>query len=436
MLACGHEAAAFGSPVCTHLRSSREGYVGYLICYTGRGLSTEFLCPACVEARERGEIAVAEPICEQCFLFACDEVGDPIGVRGRPEIKRRDERISAAVTSVSLPDAIGPVPRIAPIDGIAGAQWLVLTEDGALSRFDAATGDTREIARLGIKAGRGSKLWSGNVLGHRLHVSHFGTFAAVVLDFGRWGQIVDLRTGAQTAILDGGDYLSEQVPFAFAFAEVNGRTVAVHRASWNRLDLIDPATGDVLSQRASPTRDGDNSAHYLNYFHGTLRISPDSKFIVDDGWIWHPSGCPTSWSLERWVNENVWESESGPTRQSLCWRDYYWNGPMCWIDDTHVAIGGIGDDSERMIEGALLFDVSDFRSRRSKEYMTIAGPAGTFFSDGFSLFSADKTGLSRWSLSDGARTGHIAGFQPTQHHRGAGELVELRERELVRWRIC
>lgn len=42
-------------------------------------------------------------------------------------------------------------------------------------------------------------------------------------------------------------------------------------------------------------------------------------------------------------------------------------------------------------------------------------------------------GLSRWSLLTGERTGHLPGFRPTHHHRGAEELVQIEEGVLLRW---
>lgn len=71
--------------------------------------------------------------------------------------------------------------------------------------------------------------------------------------------------------------------------------------------------------------------------------------------------------------------------------------------------------------------------RWARELKAFPGPAGKFFSDGISLFSSTESGLSRWSIEDGARTGCLQGFQPSQHHRGAGELVQLKGHELVRW---
>jgi len=49
--------------------------------------------------------------------------------------------------------------------------------------------------------------------------------------------------------------------------------------------------------------------------------------------------------------------------------------------------------------------------------------------------SSNKKGLSRWSIEDGARTGHLPQFQPAHHHRGAGELAQLKQTVLERWTI-
>lgn len=111
---------------------------------------------------------------------------------------------------------------------------------------------------------------------------------------------------------------------------------------------------------------------------------------------------------------------------------------MVWLTDSAVAVGGIGDDDEVMIDGARIFDVTTLadptsRWRQARELTCFAGPRGRFFSDGASLFSSDESGLSRWDPADGCRTGQLPGFCPTHHHRGAGELVQLADRVLVRW---
>ncbi|MEZ4446946.1 MAG: hypothetical protein R3B72_48145 [Polyangiaceae bacterium] len=265
-------------------------------------------------------------------------------------------------------------------------------------------------------------------------MSRDGRSAAVVNDYGRQGQVIDLRHGRVTMQLDGGDYHPDTVPFSAAFVDVGGRSLLAHRTSWNRLDLSDPRDGALLTARGptSYRRGEERPEHYLDYFHGALRVSPSHRRIADDGWVWHPIGVVTTWELEPWLAD-PWESEDGASRGSLCARDYYWDHALCWIDDDVIAVGGIGEDDAWIIDGARIFDASTGRER-----LAFAGPGGTFFSDGASLYASDEGGLSRWDPRDGHRTGHVPGFRPTHHHRAAGELVSLQGSAgrwtLVRWR--
>src|SRR5260221_894474 len=115
---------------------------------------------------------------------------------------------------------------------------------------------------------------------------------------------------------------------------------------------------------------------------------------------------------------------------------------MTWLDDQTLAVEGIGDDYEQMVEGVRIFDVrepgrasplwrGDLGWRR--QLRAFAGPAGRLFADRGSLYSAAGDGLSRWDPADGSRTGHLPGFSPTHHHRGANELAEMRDGVLLRW---
>lgn len=124
----------------------------------------------------------------------------------------------------------------------------------------------------------------------------------------------------------------------------------------------------------------------------------------------------------------------------LCARDS-WEVAVAWLDDDRVAISGIGDDEAPMLPGARIFDVScqgvppsGMREdlRWAREVAVIAGPTGSFFSDGACLFSSDPNGLSRWDAKRGERIGTLPGFRPTHHHRGARELVQLVDQTLVR----
>jgi hypothetical protein len=445
MLACGHDQPEFGAPVCAHVRACRQPWLSYVRWYIGIKLDAELLCRPCADEREKGAHLAVAYVCEQCFTHATTEVCDLVGVRGAPGVLDRPEPLDATLVNSPLPTGLGAIVDIAPLDGIQRSIWLMLVEDGRLIRFDADTGDSTVVAVSTVPREPDHEPFAGRPLSPRVHVSSHGDFAAVVNDYGRNGQLIDLRSGRVALTLDGGDYHPETVPFSFAFVEINGRSLAIHRTDWNRLDVSDPATGELLTGRG-PTRYArgeERPPHYLDYFHGGLTVSPRNSGVIDDGWVWHPVGIPTIWDLRRWILENPWESEDGPSKLDTCARSYYWDRAVAWIGETRIAVAGIGDDDSAMVDGARLFDIPEaglegdaWHEDRpvAREIAIVPGPAGSFFSDGASLFSADPTGLSRWDPATGARTGRIATFHPKRYHRGTGELAQIADGELVRWR--
>ena len=446
MLACEHNREPFGAPICAHLRECREPWLSYVRWYTGRGRNIELLCQMCVTERDRGESIATEAVCKDCFEYATTEIGELVGVRGKPEICMRPEPFNLALRRTRLPDFAGTIIDVAPLEMDTRSLWLFLDETGALIQLDADTGKTNHLSPVSLILEPDHEPWCNHALKPHLHCSPCGDFAAIVNDYGRYGQIIDLRTGQVTKKLDGGDYYAETVPFSFAFARLHERSVAIHRTDWNRLDVSDPATGNLLTVRGptSYQRGEERPRHYLDYFHGALRTSPNCVRIADDGWVWHPVGIPTTWNLEKWISDNAWESEDGPTRRDTCARDYYWDHSMTWLDDHRIAIGGLGEDDNVMIDGARVFDVAlsgnaGGRWRAdwtwSRELIAFAGPVGKFFSDGKCLFSSDVNGLSRWDVNDGSCTGHFPGFQPTHHHKSANELAQLANDDFVRWTI-
>ncbi|WP_328322942.1 hypothetical protein OHA70_29495 [Kribbella sp. NBC_00382] len=347
-----------------------------------------------------------------------------------------------SIKELSVPSELGVIADLAPVDGQDRPVWLVLGEDGQISRWDLETGEHTPVGITTVPLEPDHDPWDGHELRRHLHASSDGSFAAVVNDFGRCGEVLDLRTGELTLTLDNESDDLETVPFSLAFARHRGRDVVIHRADWNRLDVSDPATGRLLTDRASPvqTETEHSPEHYLDYFHGALRVSPDGRQVVDDGWVWQPAGFPTVWSLERWIEDNVWESEDGPTRIELCDRGYYWNRSVVWIDSVRVALEGLGDDdANNMLPGARIFDTSrrtqlpGWKAETALELPAVDGPAGRFFSDGVSLFSSAETGLSKWDLEKGSLIEEWEGFSPTHHHRGAGQFLQLADGLVRLW---
>jgi hypothetical protein len=218
----------------------------------------------------------------------------------------------------------------------------------------------------------------------------------VVNDYGRLGEVIDLRAGRVTMALDNGGGHAETVPSSLAFARHRGRDVVIHRTAWNRLDLSDASSGRLLTARG-PTgyQSGEpRPGHYLDYFHGALYVSPDEARIFDDGWFWHPVGIPVAWELAAWLDGNAWESEDGPTKIEFCVLEY-WDRAFTWIGSDRVAIEDIGDDHTPAC--TRVFDLTPAaprgRTRHAAEIAVFARPAGRLFSDGTALLSADDDGL-------------------------------------------
>ncbi len=436
---CGHTGAAVAT-ACSHLTGPHDSGVKYARWLTGNALEVELVCAECLALRESGDAIIVTTICEACSESLEDENGQLLGTRGRAGIRQHLEPFDSSLAELPLPSGFevidfGPIPRT------EGA-WLLLCADGRLTRFDSRHENWQEVGHVAIQEEKADNGWDGHVLAPRLHISGNGRFVAVVNDHGQLGAIYDIPAGRQTMELNGGDYHPETVPFSFAFVEHDGKTVAIHRTAWNRLDASDASTGELLTERGptSYSTGEPTPEHYLDYFHGRLLVSPDGRHVVDDGWVWHPVGIPEVWDIRLWLTSNVWESEDGPSKFWLAHRTYYWDHAMCWIGSDRIAVGGIGDDDDKIFAGARIFSASEVRSfspgrsPAAEELIAFAGPGDRFFSDGSRLFAVDDRGLSIWDVDAGAMIGTIDGFNPTRQHTESRELVELEGRTLRIWR--
>ena len=227
--------------------------------------------------------------------------------------------------TVSLKQPLGEaILAFQPVSADSTPVCIAITESGGLCRIDLAAGLVTPLTRIADADVNLTEEVS-------LHLSQDGELAAIVNSFGPRGVVIRLTFGEVTLHMERGNYYPEHSRFPVSFVEINGRTLLVHATAWNRLDVSDPRTGKLLTERG-PTfyQTGQSEpAHYLDYFHAGLMASPNGEWIADNGWIWHPVGAVRIWSLRKWVEENVWESEDGPSLRTLCRRDYFWGKPLC-----------------------------------------------------------------------------------------------------------
>ncbi|MEU5148592.1 hypothetical protein NRK68_30270 [Streptomyces yangpuensis] len=419
-LICGHDAPAYGLPLCEHIRTATAVPLDHYVHYTGRGVERQRICGIC---RHEAATAVSAAVCEVCFDAT---EGSSLGVLGRPQAIDASRPVPGMVQTTQLPAEAGPVLDIAPTEH----GFLLLCDDGRILRWDTDAQTCAEAARSTVTVPADAKPWGGHEQGLRLHASRDGAFAAVVVDHGRTGEVIDLSTGAVTLSLENDGYYSHTVPFSLAFVEHAGRTVVLHRKVWSVIEAVDAATGAQVSR--IPMTEAHTA--WAGYFHGALHLSPAGTRIASDAWWWQPVGRPFAWSLERWLTQGEDAWTEGTDRWELPGCDDHWNRPVAWLDEEHLVLGGLGDDEQELVPGARVFLLGRESGESTlREIATFGGPDGRFFASDGLLFSSSQAGLEIWDPTSGSRLGRLAGFRPTHHDLARRELVELSAIGLRRW---
>ena len=159
------------------------------------------------------------------------------------------------------------------------------------------------------------------------------------------------------------------------------------------------------------------------------RISPWRSSSTPDGCVWctQAIGTGSTWAtlvpascsqVERRPRICMARIEHGRWKRDIYHRHYYWDGPVCWVDERTLVIWGFGNDEDNLILAALLFDVETGRRVR-----WFAGPVGSLVYDRYLYSYSIESGTSAWDLVTGERLLHDASFCPTTYHRGAGKFI-------------
>jgi hypothetical protein len=411
---CSHAAPVAGR-ICSHLLADEDE--DHHVRFTGRGTEHDLLCAACAAAEAPAE--ALRTVCDLCMRKRLGRIFGSRGIIGRPEVLSRPTALRFEHREHTLPALAGTsLLALTPFVDPPRPGWIAVDARGGLLLIDLDNGTLTRLCSLSTEEVQLSEPLA-------LHVSSCGRFAAVVNVSGQKGVVVELTSGAVTMRLDRGDYHEEHCVFSVAFFRDGPRTLLVHATDWNRLDVSDPATGELLTPRDLPQweRDKPEPPHYLDYFHCGLTVSPDGAWLVDDGWVWHPVGVLRSFSLRRWLHENAWESEDGSSLKELRACNYFWDTPRCFVGERTLAAWGFGADEAHLVDAALLYDVE-----RGELLRWFAGPPrGTLWSDGrFLLASAKGHGTSVWDLETGERLHQDPDLLPTAWHPAARCFLTVR----------
>ena len=102
-------------------------------------------------------------------------------------------------------------------------------------------------------------------------------------------QVLYETLGTKALVLEHGKILREinrsyyhagVYEYPIALLLVEGRHLIAHCPNeYNELEIEDVLTGEVLTRRSTKACD---------FFHSRLQASPDSRFLLSAGWVWHP----------------------------------------------------------------------------------------------------------------------------------------------------
>lgn len=141
-----------------------------------------------------------------------------------------------------------------------------------------------------------------------------------------------------------------------------------------------------------------------------------------------------SWNVERWLELNVWESEDGASLRELCGCEYFWDGPLCWLDATTLAVWGEGEDADTLLPAVRLFNVASGRSSGwfpgpevapHQVWPPGAGSTGWLVYDRLLFAISPERGTGVWDCRSGERLLHEPGFAPQRYHRAAAQFLTL-----------
>ncbi|WP_379134047.1 hypothetical protein [Paenibacillus sp. sgz500958] len=239
------------------------------------------------------------------------------------------------------------------------------------------------------------------------------------------------------------DYHFNQTIFPVSFyTSDDNQILLIHGTKWNRLDISNPITGELLTTRVDPEfhmigNQPNCDEHYLDYFHGQLLVSPNNEWVVDNGWEWHPRGSVTAWNIKQWITNNCWESENGETKKQL-WRDKEdWNDPICWLSSTTVGVMGkidssLYDDEDLInIPKELLFRIFDVYDGSLLQEFEICN--GILFFDKFLYCTSQNIGFRVYEISNGEVLFEEVNFHPKVYHSRSKEFLEITDNEIT---IC
>jgi len=179
---------------------------------------------------------------------------------------------------------------------------------------------------------------------------HF-PFVCVTERYGLHAAVVNV-VDRHTLNLSREDYHSDVSSYSIGFLERDGRMLLIHQTQWNRLDITDLETGEMLTTReviykkTEETEQINNRTYpkfekknYIDFFHSLLHVSPDGKHFLSNGWVWQPVDNIICFETGSFFNE--YETCG---KHIEYWRGYAWDRPCAFVGNDMIVIAADKDN--------------------------------------------------------------------------------------------
>lgn len=139
--------------------------------------------------------------------------------------------------------------------------------------------------------------------------SQCGTYAFIYKKLGTKGLL--LKNGEILREINRSYYQSDCYEYPAAFITYLEKTYLVHCPnSYCQLDFEDVETGEIMTDKVE--------RNPQDIFHSRLEVSPDNRFVLSKGWIWHPIDVIELYEIEKCFSDpTVLDSESSISNLSV-----------------------------------------------------------------------------------------------------------------------
>ena len=388
-----------GHRACPHITDRSD----YEMAFQGVGAFVDVYCPDCSQLDK--QLIPWRPISE-AQLWDIDHCWAS-KIHGEPQLIESNASQDKSSASSIVPNKVltysnnilNQAKTFALVLGTTRPSLWFIDDQMCLQRLDLDDGAISKVIRLEC-------LNSDDLT---IECSKDGRIVAVAETFSERAVVIDLRGPSITMLLTRDGYHAEHCYHSLAFFESDQKSFLVYSTDWNRLDIIDPLTGIVLTKREGIEYREQGNPNYLDYFHCRLHISPDGRYIADDGWVWHPAAVVRIWDLQYWHQQNPLESECGESVWTVDNRIDNWGLPMCFIDNNTLALWGYGPDGHSMFS---IVQILDLQKQTRKGMFAVERPKYMFY-DSSHLVIVHDEGLSLWLIETKERVAQFKGFCPS-----------------------